>query len=185
MMTGLRATPPPSSCAGPGARCILGKGLAPSSRSPWGSGWVLRQGSKATLLSMSGTRQEAWGADGHALLLVWGSPAASLTKEQEGGRRSAAAALGIRSGLGVRRTPDIFPLWAAWTWQGTFSLWEVGRVLPGGVSGAHRLSVQNPPMLSVAVLSSATVQGAQEDPQSRHGLQGGGWFLPSSSSANP
>lgn len=46
-------------------------------------------------------------------------------------QRSAAAALGICSGLGgVRRTPDVFPLWAAWTWQGTFSLWAVGRGPP-------------------------------------------------------
>ena len=170
---GLRVAPPPSFFAMLGARCILGKGPAPFSWSrPGGAAWVLRH--RVTDHPPKSARQQM-GSMGRS---CWD--------------RCLEAALGKSSRLGSQEDPQSLPhSGAAWTRQGAFSIWAKGR----GPSWRSDLrwwpQPWCPPESSRVVsellpaLPSANVQGAQKDPHSRHRIQGGGWLLPSSGSANP
>lgn len=178
MTTGLRATPPPSSFAEPGARCILGKGPAPSSRSPWGSGWVLCQRVTGHPPESVWQQTGSMGSCDRLPLPVWGS---SCWESYYGAGRW----MEVPWGWGARRTLTSSPLRGSLELAGNFSLWAVGRGPPWRSEwGPQSRCPPESSRWSVAVLSLASVQGAQKDPRSRHELPGGGWFLPSWWSAN-
>ena len=135
MGPGLRVAPPPSFFAMLGARCILGKGPTPFSRSrPGGAAWVLHH--RVTDHPPKSARQQT-GSMGRS---CWD--------------RCLEATLGKSSRLGSQEDPQSLPhSGAAWTRQGAFSIWATGWALPVGVTsgGGHSLGVhQNLPVWSVS-----------------------------------